>query len=303
HMNVIAERVRSGRLRFVLAALVIALMLAGGAWTLRAQDAAGVVARVNGEVITKDELFDAMYEYIGPQVLDEMIIIRLTQQEAARRGIGVTDADIEAELDAWAVQVGGRANLELLLMQQGMTVEQLAEQLRINLTIRALIASEIVVTDEEVRQVFDANPAQFARQEMVRARHILVDTREQAEALRAQILDGADFAQLAREHSTDPGSGPNGGDLGWFGRGVMVAPFEEAAFALPVGRVSEPVETAFGFHLILVEERQEAEEPAFTDEVAELIRTALVDQKVEQRWGPWLQALRTGADVEIYIGD
>ncbi|MFS8524113.1 MAG: peptidylprolyl isomerase [Limnochordales bacterium] len=302
-MNVIAERVRSGRLRFVLAALVIALMLAGGAWTLRAQDAAGVVARVNGEVITKDELFDAMYEYIGPQVLDEMIIIRLTQQEAARRGIGVTDADIEAELDAWAVQVGGRANLELLLMQQGMTVEQLAEQLRINLTIRALIASEIVVTDEEVRQVFDANPAQFARQEMVRARHILVDTREQAEALRAQILDGADFAQLAREHSTDPGSGPNGGDLGWFGRGVMVAPFEEAAFALPVGRVSEPVETAFGFHLILVEERQEAEEPAFTDEVAELIRTALVDQKVEQRWGPWLQALRTGADVEIYIGD
>lgn len=302
-MNVIAERVRSGRLRFVLAALVIALMLAGGAWTLRAQDAAGVVARVNGEVITKDELFDAMYEYIGPQVLDEMIIIRLTQQEAARRGIGVTDADIEAELDAWAVQVGGRANLELLLMQQGMTVEQLAEQLRINLTIRALIASEIGVTDEEVRQVFDANPAQFARQEMVRARHILVDTREQAEALRAQILDGADFAQLAREHSTDPGSGPNGGDLGWFGRGVMVAPFEEAAFALPVGRVSEPVETAFGFHLILVEERQEAEEPAFTDEVAELIRTALVDQKVEQRWGPWLQALRTGADVEIYIGD
>lgn len=302
-MNVIAERVRSGRLRFVLAALVIALMLAGGAWTLRAQDAAGVVARVNGEVITKDELFDAMYEYIGPQVLDEMIIIRLTQQEAARRGIGVTDADIEAELDAWAVQVGGRANLELLLMQQGMTVEQLAEQLRINLTIRALIASEIVVTDEEVRQVFDANPDQFARQEMVRARHILVDTREQAEALRAQILDGADFAQLAREHSTDPGSGPNGGDLGWFGRGVMVAPFEEAAFALPVGRVSEPVETAFGFHLILVEERQEAEEPAFTDEVAELIRTALVDQKVEQRWGPWLQALRTGADVEIYIGD
>lgn len=302
-MNVIAERVRNGRLRFVLAALVIALMLAGGAWTLRAQDAAGVVARVNGEVITKDELFDAMYEYIGPQVLDEMIIIRLTQQEAARRGIGVTDADIEAELDAWAVQVGGRANLELLLMQQGMTVEQLAEQLRINLTIRALIASEIGVTDEEVRQVFDANPAQFARQEMVRARHILVDTREQAEALRAQILDGADFAQLAREHSTDPGSGPNGGDLGWFGRGVMVAPFEEAAFALPVGRVSEPVETAFGFHLILVEERQEAEEPAFTDEVAELIRTALVDQKVEQRWGPWLQALRTGADVEIYIGD
>ena len=240
-MNVIAERVRSGRLRFVLAALVIALMLAGGAWTLRAQDAAGVVARVNGEVITKDELFDAMYEYIGPQVLDEMIIIRLTQQEAARRGIGVTDADIEAELDAWAVQVGGRANLELLLMQQGMTVEQLAEQLRINLTIRALIASEIGVMDEEVRQVFDANPAQFARQEMVRARHILVDTREQAEALRAQILDGADFAQLAREHSTDPGSGPNGGDLGWFGRGVMVAPFEEAAFALPVGRVSEPV--------------------------------------------------------------
>ncbi len=188
-------------------------------------------------------------------------------------------------------------------MQQGMTVEQLSEQLRVNLTIRALIAPEIEVTDEEVRRFFDENPERFAQQEMVRARHILVDTRDEAESLREQLLAGADFGELAREHSTDPGSAPAGGELGWFGRGVMVAPFEEAAFALAVGGISEPVETAFGFHLILVEERAEAEEAVFNDEVAATIRQGLTDQKVEQRWGPWLQALRMGADVEVFIGD
>ena len=167
-----------------------------------------------------------------------------------------------------------------------------------NLTIRALIAPEIEVTDQEVRRFFDENPERFAQQEMVRARHILVDTRDEAESLREQLLAGGTSASW-RGDTTDPGSAPAGGELGWFGRGVMVAPFEEAAFALAVGEISEPMQTAFGFHLILVEERAEAEEAVFNDEVAATIRQGLTDQKVEQRWGPWLQALRMGADVQV----
>lgn len=299
----LVERVRTGRGRVALAALVMGLIVIGGAWTLRAQDDANLVARVNGEAITKDELFDMMFQYVGQQVLDELILIRLVEQEASARGVAVSDEEVQAELDAFAARVGGLGQLEFLLMQQGMTVEQLSEQLRVNLTIRALIAPEIEVTDEEVRRFFDENPERFAQQEMVRARHILVDTRDEAESLREQLLAGADFGELAREHSTDPGSAPAGGELGWFGRGVMVAPFEEAAFALAVGEISEPVQTAFGFHLILVEERAEAEEAVFNDEVAATIRQGLTDQKVEQRWGPWLQALRMGADVQVFIGD
>lgn len=88
----------------------------------------------------------------------------------------------------------------------------------------------------------------------VRASHILVETEQEARDLMAQIKSAQDFAKLAAEHSLCP-SGVNGGDLGFFGRGMMVKPFEDAAFALETGKVSEPVQTQFGWHLILVTEK------------------------------------------------
>lgn len=302
-MTSLVERLRTGGARTALAAVIIGLLIVGGAWTLRAQGDGHVIARVNGDAITKEDLYDAMFQHVGRQVLDELILIRLVEQEADARGITVAQADVDAELDTIAAQVGGIEQLQFLLMQQGTDMDQLAEQIHRNLMIRALIEPEVEVTDEEVRQFFDENSDLFAQEEMVRARHILVDTREEAEALRKQLLDGADFAELAREHSTDRGSGQQGGDLGWFGRGRMVAPFEQAAFALSVGEISEPVESNFGFHLIKVEERTEAEDAVFNDEVAALIRQGLTDEKVQQHLGPWLQALRIGADVEVFLGD
>ncbi len=89
----------------------------------------------------------------------------------------------------------------------------------------------------------------------IRASHILVDTKEQADSLKKQIDGGADFAALAEKHSSCPSS-ENGGDLGFFGRGMMVKPFEDAAFALSVGAVSGPVQTQFGWHLIKLTEKR-----------------------------------------------
>lgn len=286
----------------MVAALVVGLLIVGGAWTLRAQGDAHVVARVNGEVITKDDLYDAMFRQVGRQMLDELITIRLIEQEADARGVNITQEDVDAELEEIAAQVGGFGQLQFILMQQGFDLDQLAEQIRINMKLEALIAPEIEVTDEEVRQFFDENTDLFAQEEMVRARHILVDTRDEAEALRKQLVDGADFAELAREHSTDRGSGTQGGELGWFGRGRMVAPFEQAAFALEVGELSEPVESTFGFHLIKVEERVEAADAVFSDEVAALIRDGLTEEKVQEQLPSWLQALRTGAEIEVLLG-
>lgn len=300
-MSKLAEKMRAGGVRIVVAALAVVLV-AGSAWTLLAQEGGEVVARVNGEPITKDELYDMMYQYVGRQALDELILIRLVEQEAAARGVTVPDEDVDAEVESIAAQMGGMEQLQFVLAQQGATMEQLKEEIHRTLLIRALLAPEIEVTDEEVRQFFEENPDLFAQQEMVRARHILVPTKEQAEELRQQLLDGADFAELAQQHSIDTGSAARGGDLGWFGRDVMVAPFEEAAFALEVGEISEPVQTSFGYHLIKVEERTEAKEAEFNDEVAAKIRELLTEEKIQQQLGPWLQTLRMQADVEILIG-
>lgn len=292
------ERLGTRSVRTALVALAAVLVI-GGVWTLWAQDEGEIVARVNGEAITKAELYDMMYQYVGPRVLDELILIRLVEQEAAAQGVTVPGEEIDAEVEAIAQQVGGTQQLELILSQQGAGLEQLRDEIRRTLLIRALLEPQIEVTDEEVRAFFEENADLFAQREMVRARHILVSTKEQAEELRRQLLDGADFATLAREHSSDAGSAARGGDLGWFGRGVMVAPFEEAAFSLKVGEISEPVQSSFGYHLIKVEERAEAKPAEFNDQVAATIRELLAEEKMQQQLGTWLQSLRLQADVEI----
>lgn len=133
--------------------------------------------------------------------------------------------------------------------------------------------------------------------EQVTARHILVETEEEAQAIIAELDGGADFASLAREHSTDPGSA-NGGELGTFRRGAMVPPFENAAFALEPGSYSaEPVATQFGFHVILVEAK-EAIEPSFA-EVEGQLRADLTREAIEGL----LEDVRAGAEVQRFQMD
>ncbi len=118
------------------------------------------------------------------------------------------------------------------------------------------------ITEDQLRAEYDEMIKEFGGEEEVNARHILVKTEDEAKALVQKIKDGADFAKLAAEESTGP-SGPNGGDLGWFGQGQMVKPFADAAFALKKGEVSDPVKTDFGWHVIKLEDRREQAPPPF----------------------------------------
>jgi len=158
------------------------------------------------------------------------------------------------------------------------------------------------VTEDEIRSYFDENRERLGQPEQVRARHILVETEEQAKELKERLEAGEDFAALAKEHSIDRGSAARGGDLGWFGRGVMVEPFEKAAFSLKPGEVSDPVQTDFGYHLILVEERREAREAVLDEETRSAIEDQLRAEKLSQRIPEWLNELRSNADVEIRLG-
>ena len=115
---------------------------------------------------------------------------------------------------------------------------------------------EASVTDEAVQKMYEERAVQFARPQ-VNARHILVKDQALAQTLSTQLREGADFAALASEHSTDPGSGKRGGDLGWFDESKMIKPFADVAFSAKVNEISDPVETRFGFHVIEVLERRE----------------------------------------------
>jgi peptidyl-prolyl cis-trans isomerase C len=117
------------------------------------------------------------------------------------------------------------------------------------------------------------------------AAHILVATQEEADKLKADLAAGADFAELAKANSTDTGSGAAGGDLGWFGLGAMVKPFEDAVVAAKVGEVSGPVQSEFGFHLILVKETRVAANPTLDqirDELAAEIENAAIEAKIAE---------------------
>ncbi len=228
---------------------------------------AGTVATVNGEPISQEELdmnyeqFLQLYEFYGLDVtaddvklearnsmLDSMITQELLMQEAEKRGITVTDEDVEAAIaDMVTNQYGGsQADLEAAVKQAGMTMEYYKETQKEELVLQKL--NEDLVNNPEVVDV-------------IKARHILVETEEEANAIIARLDAGEEFAALAQENSTD-GSAADGGDLGYFAtNGVttskMVDEFTAAAEELEIGEYSKtPVATQFGYHIILVEDKQ-----------------------------------------------
>ncbi|MCK5248043.1 peptidyl-prolyl cis-trans isomerase, partial [Candidatus Bipolaricaulota bacterium] len=145
---------------------------------------------------------------------------------------------------------------------------------------------------------FIANRADYDVVEQVRASHILVDTQEEAEVILAELDAGADFEALARERSTCPSSGA-GGDLEWFGRGAMVAPFEEAAFALAIGEITGIVATEFGYHIIMLTDRQDAASPELED-VIEQVQAALESELSYEATLAWYEEAFSSAEIVIH---
>lgn len=179
---------------------------------------------------------------------------------------------------------------QTLLSQDESATETLRVRLAVENERRALLATEVVekmlstaVSDEALKAAYDA---QFASVELgveYNASHILVETQEEAQAIAEEIRAGADFAQVAMEKSTGP-SGPSGGSLGWFGPGMMVQPFQDAVETLEIGAVSDPVETQFGWHVIILNETRQKDAPAFDevkDQLAQEVQQASLRDYVD----------------------
>lgn len=137
------------------------------------------------------------------------------------------------------------------------------------------------VSEADARRLYDAQVGQAKGEEEIRASHILVESQDRAKEVFERIAHGADFGQMARQYSKDPGTKDMGGSLGYFGRGQMVPQFETAAFKLKKGEVSEPVQSQFGWHLIRLDDRRQKSAPPF-DEVKARIIASMMHQKAQE---------------------
>lgn len=218
--------------------------------------------------------------------------------EARERGFEVDEEAVEEEVEQARANVPEGSTFDDLLEQSGIGDEDtlrslIGENQLINELVNEL-RGDIEVSDAEVEEAYEERREEFETPEQVCARHILVESEEEAESLLAELEGGADFAELAGEHGTDA-TADQGGDLGCFGREQMVGPFAEAAFEAEVGEPTGPVETDFGHHVILVEERREAG-TAPLDEV----RGQLEEQLVNQRLQGEIEELEQQAGVETF---
>lgn len=238
-----------------------------------------VVGTVDGQPITEADLEQALTD-LDPQ------FSRLPPEQ---RRAAALSAIIEIRL------LAGKATAEGL--DKTPEFQRRMDFLRARTLHSALVDTEVAkkITDEEIRARYDQEVANTPPVNEVKARHILVKTKEEAEAIIKELDGGADFEKLANEKTNDPSGKTSGGDLGWFGPGQMVPEFEKAAFALNAGEYTkEPVQSQFGWHVIKVEDKRTKQPPAF-DQVKEQVRSLLLREK----YFALVKSIRDAAKVEI----
>jgi peptidyl-prolyl cis-trans isomerase C len=260
--------------------------------------------------------FDEQYRsQLERQVLDGLITRTILEQEAEALGIEIGEERIQETLGQFKGQFPNESAYQMALEQEGFTEDEFLTELERQMVIEELISTqvydEITVTDEDMRSFYEENPQYFEQPEQVAARHIILTTegitdedelaakRAELEDIRQEIVDGADFATVARERSEGP-SASSGGDLGQFGRGQMVPEFEEAAFSLEPGELSDIVETQFGYHILQVTDRIPGRTESY-EEAQENIRTFLTEQERNVAAQGYLGDLRAEAEILEFI--
>jgi len=245
------------------------------------------------------------------QAIDQFISQTLVSKEAARQDIPVSDEEVDKVLAEISGTLPQGMTLEQALQAQNMAVADLRENIVANERMRKLYEAKTAdvqkATEEQISSFYTENAERFKTEEQATASHILISCDEKADeeahakakteidTIKVKLSEGGDFAELAKEHSSCP-SKEQGGSLGSFGRGRMVPEFEEAAFALDLGTVSDVVKTQFGYHLITVTERTEASTRSL-EEVSEEIRTHLDRQAEGKLFQAFVDGLRENAEI------
>ncbi len=273
-------------------------------------DANPLIVTVNGKEIHQQDLLEQREMMlrqglqIGPQeALGQLIAEQLIGQAAEQAGQVVSASEVDAEFARLAEQSGGAEELIKQLADAGLTPDDVKSDLRRQMNLKKVLdwkTAQIEIPDASVAEVLQSDPQSLER---VKARHILIrsseedseeektDAKTRIGAIADRLKAGEDFAEVAQQESEDPGSAVRGGDLGEFARGDMVPPFEEAAFSLEPGTISEIVQSQFGYHLIKSEERRTLTE----DEVRDDLRKQMGNQVLRS----WIAELQEDATIEF----
>ena len=290
-----------------------------------------VLAKVNGVAITQGERDQTAQEMLSrgrmsqqqsspdmlPKIeaaaLQQLINVELLYQKGQKLKIKDLDKKVDDKLAQMRAQFPSPADFEKALASANLTEKQFKAFTRKNIVIDNLLQKEVLgkisVSEADAKKFYDENQDKFKAPEQTRASHVLITVdqkatpeekkkaKEKADAIRKRVAGGEDFAAVAKAESKCP-SAAKGGDLGYFGKGQMVPAFEEAAFSLKPGQISEVVETQFGYHVIKVTDRKQAETVKFND-VKDKIKDYLKNQQAQKPMADYVENLRKQAKIEM----
>ncbi|MBU1006549.1 MAG: peptidylprolyl isomerase [Candidatus Omnitrophica bacterium] len=318
------------RKTIVFGSLIVGLI--AGLFISDATAAPKLAAKVNGVSIKTETLDAAISNFIENQkafgmdikeedkvelrkgVLDELISAELLYQESNKAKLGDLSKEAEAQFDSIKKGFDSDDDFKKVMKEKGITEKDIKADIKkgvyINAYLTGNVYNTITVTDAEKLAEYEANKDKLDIPEQVKASHILIrvgenatdaekeEIRKKIDELRQRALSGEDFAELAKASSED-GSAPNGGDLGYFRRGMMVMPFEEAAFSLGIEEISGIVETQFGYHIIKVTDKQDPRKLNYVEVEPEITRF-LTNKKKGEKVSEIVADLKKKAKIEIF---
>jgi peptidyl-prolyl cis-trans isomerase C len=314
-----------------LSVCLLSLIMANSTTAEEKKAAEEKIALVNGEPIDKAaydwemKKISMRYEQSGKKlsdkekkryeanILDKLITIEVLYQESEKKGIKVDPKKVEQQFDMLLKRYPDKEKFNEFLHQWGVTEEKIKVEIKRSTAIQELIetnvADKVEVDGKDVKKFYDDNPEKFKSPEEIKTSHILIKldpkkanktkktkAKKKLEAVKERLIKGEEFGKLAKEISEGP-SNKTGGDLGFISRGQMVKPFEDAAFALKKGEVSDIIETQFGYHLIKVFEKKPAKMRTF-EEVKDRLANQLKQQKAQEEAIAYIQELKNSAKIE-----
>jgi peptidyl-prolyl cis-trans isomerase C len=316
----------------IIAAVAICL-LTGPAWADQAASSGEEAASVNGKPISKSQyerdlsvfqkqaaqkgqqLSDADLTTVKNRILENLIDTEVLYQQSQKEGVKVDDQAINDQIETIKKRFSDEAAYKKALEGMGVSEKEIRAQIQRGLAINQLldnnVGQKITVTEEESKKYYNNNPNMFKQPEQVKASHILikvapdaeesikVQARKKIETVQKKVRQGEDFGLLAKANSEGP-TAQRDGDLGYFHRGRMAKPFEDAAFALNVGEVSGIVETQFGYHLIKVTDKKPARTIPYK-EVQLRLGQHLKNEKAKTEIQDYIENLKKSAKIKRFI--